>query len=196
MRKNNGHTLLELILGIAIAGMVLLAIYSNFLMGIRVYDRVRNDLVVEAQMILRQISSELRSAVLSPGTDSPFLLTGQPDSVKFVIASFEKDCLQPSCRAGLWEVNYYLSPLQDTGSASLIREVVKIHDDKRSRESTKEQLSKNIRMLRFTYFDGATWIDAWGDTAKLPRAVRLELSLSSQDKAKSQEVVSLIIGMP
>jgi hypothetical protein len=99
------------------------------------------------------------------------------------------------------EVSYYLEKDPKTDQLGLWRRRDPSPDDDPLDGGTREEIVRNVRGLKFTFYDGYEWFDEWGDPtgrrrkgqgsllessnlAGLPEAVRITLSVAPEVKSK------------
>jgi type II secretion system protein J len=191
-----GFTLLELVLSVAITGIVLLTIYSSFSLGLRVWERVRNGIERDAQRIIAQLSRDLRSAYLSAEKNSNLKFVGSTTSINFITVASLRHNFSDSGEYDLREVGYYLGTKPHKNSYSLIYRTDLTPDDNIFKGDQLSELSRQVESLKFAYYDGKSWQKAWNSSEHLPQAVHISLGLKSRSQSSSSEIFSTIVDMP
>jgi prepilin-type N-terminal cleavage/methylation domain-containing protein len=182
IRKSSGFTLLEIILAMAILGMMSLAIYR----------------FVQSNLIAAQASSQERAAEapygglrdllteqwqsLPPGRGA---LSGEP----FKLNDRQRDEVRWRCSAGPGLLTRYapgefivflrLRPEREKSDQLDLGLLRKPADDTSvgSEYESWVPLIKNVHSLQIRYFEPRlnTWVDRWADSARLPRLVKLTI---------------------
>jgi prepilin-type N-terminal cleavage/methylation domain-containing protein len=193
IRNRSGFTLLEIILAVAILGMMALAIYrfvQSNLIAIRVssdataadaqYDGLRDLLTAQWQN-------------LAPGNGA---LLGEPLKVE----DRSRDEIRWTCGAGPGLLTRY-APGDFIVTLRLQRESEKSdrlnlgflrnpkNDEATAESETWVPLIKNVNSLQIRYFDPRlnSWLDRWGDNLTLPRLVKM--TIGRTDGAPPWEVI-------
>ena len=183
--KSLGFTLLEIILAMAILGMMSLAIYRF----------VQSNLI--AVYTSSQVSaaeapySELRDLLIEQWQSLPQgrgALTGEP----FKLNDRQRDEIRWKCSAGSGLLTRYalgefmallrLRPESEKGDQLDLGLLRKPAGDAGigPEYETWVPLIKNVRSLQIRYFEPRlnSWVDRWSDTARLPRLVKLTIGRS------------------
>ncbi len=197
MTRRAGHTLLELLLAVAISGLVLTAVYSSLSLGLKVFRRAKGEVSVEAQTILDKLSQHLRSAYLFPDTKSDLIFLGSPQSLRFTATA----PLRPSAGSGdeesLMMVRYYLVPSGKQGlSALMLSARPRTRAPEEESAPPAQTLSDAIANLKIDYFDGENWSDFWNSSQQLPRSVRLSLMMKKDPRDDFSRPFSTVIDLP
>ncbi len=195
MRRNHynekGLTLLELVLALAISGLVLVILSSAMFMGIRSEEKAaqRSELSQKIRAINERITWLIRGAYPFARTSEDgriLYFDGKDDSIGFVTTSTFKGKRSLEDRAGLKWVNIYL----DDNSLKIKEKVffVKdVFDDSGGKEYT---LFNDISDIRFEYFDvdsedrEDSWKEEWDPKEReaLPAAVKVRITIIHRDE--------------
>jgi prepilin-type N-terminal cleavage/methylation domain-containing protein len=191
-----GFTLVELMLAVAILGMVLVMLAGSFHAVASGKVQAENRLAVDqtARAILAQIADEIRGAVQTPMVSSRVLLIGyghMQDGVP--LDSISVSTLDPSHRRALEgfgaedTITYTTSPnphhpgwqllLRSQSSSLLISGAA-------GNANAAVVIAANVLSLHFRYFDGSNWGESWNSQslppgASLPAEVSIELVMAS-----------------
>ena len=179
-RVSTAFTLLEILLAVAILGMMSLAIY-RFVQSNMLSLRLSNEAAAaDARYAgLRDLlTAQFQS--LSPGTGA---LSGEPlklnersrDEVRWICGAGPG--LLTRYAAGDFTVSMRLQP-QDKKSDRLDLGLLRNPKDDTSISNAQESwvpLLENVQTLQIRYFDSRlnTWVDRWTDTVTLPRLVKV-----------------------
>lgn len=213
--SQKGFTLLELLLAVAIFGIVLAAINTVFFGALRLRNKTTQAIeeALPVQQTLALLKRDLQGLMV-PGTlAGPFQtsvaggLMEQQASTVFFTCTGAMDDLSPF--ADVQKVAYTLRNA-DTQTAG--RDLVRIVN--RNILATQEQpyeqwLMSGVESLQFSFYDGSTWKEFWdsttpdlatGRTNLLPRAIKVQLQLASNDgqvrKLPVEMVVPVVVEAP
>lgn len=191
-----GFTLLEVVLSVAITGVVLLTIYSSFHLCNRVGKRVGSKIDRDARAVLSQLSRDLRSAYLLAEKESNLKFAGSATSINFItVVSLRHNFSGPG-EYDLREVGYYLGPGPDEDIYSLIYRINLAPGKETPKVGEHRELTRLAKSLRFTYYDGRVWQKAWNSTEQLPEAVHVSIGLNSRADNSTSEIFSTIVDIP
>jgi prepilin-type N-terminal cleavage/methylation domain-containing protein len=190
-----GFTLVELMLAVALMGLIMAMIFGAFFAVIHSKADGEANMTAdeEGRAIIYQMSAELRGVVQTPIFPSAVLLVGEAhssggettDSVTF--ATLDVLHRRSLLGAGAEEiVAYSLEPSSRTRGEFLLAR------SQRSALLTSTQgahltapvvLSKRVRSLHLRYFDGTRWNESWNSRRMpalqaLPVAVSIELQMA------------------
>ena len=185
-----GFTLIEVILGISLmVGLMIAALrFHQYAGSLRetIIDEV--ELVSSERVLMTRLTKELRAARsdsvwgngLSGESDSiQMLTTALPGQSAWARESVTDDAAAPTLDTRI--VRYHLVQSEDEYGEIVVagisrREQVNVNKTKSEEgsDSTNSVMSTSLKFLRFKYWDGAAWTDAWtGDD--LPIAVEIVL---------------------
>jgi prepilin-type N-terminal cleavage/methylation domain-containing protein len=194
-RMTAGFTLLEIMLAVAILGLIMVMLAGSFhaIAGGRVQAENRLAVMDEGRTIMSDLCEELRGAVQTPLIPSRVLLMGQANMRNNApLDSIIVSTLDPSHRRALEgfgaedTVSYTAAPNPDHAGWFLLL---------RSQASSllgigvagdavaPVVLANNLLSLHIRYFDGNSWNEDWNSQSlppgrQLPRAVSVDLVLA------------------
>lgn len=200
IRKNRGFTLLEVMISVAILGVIMTLIWSSTSQSLRSKERVENrDMVFHAgRVALRKISDDLAVAFLIKKTATdPTVATasvaqlktffigenkGEQDAVKFTSLShlrlFAGAKESDQCRV-MYEV---IANEEDAGKYDLVRREDPWLDGTIEVKGKALTLVENIREFNLEYYDTRKedWVKEWDSDKidwrdRLPYAVRINI---------------------
>lgn len=190
----SGFTLLELLLAVAIFGVVLAAINTVFFSAMRLRNKTSS--AIEEALPVQQTLSLLKrdlQGLMVPGTIAGPLQTATVGGVMsqqggpvFYTCSAVLDDVSPF--GDVQKVTYALkNPTTQTVGRDLVR-LVERNILTNQEQPVEQWLMSGVENLRFSYYDGNTWKDVWdstfpdtvtGRTNLLPRAVKVQLLLAA-----------------
>ncbi len=185
--SQEGLTLLEVLVAVAILSIILGVIYSSFLGSSRTISRLEanEDVYQTAQPLLAMLTRELRGAYFDPvhvtgliGTDGE--ADGTPaDTLNFLTTSYPRE--RNSRTEEMAEIGYFFDVDSLTGKKRLMKSVDATVDFDFQSGGKIFLLTDQVNGLDLSYFDKSKqeWVNGW-DTAKrrrLPDLIRVELSV-------------------
>jgi prepilin-type N-terminal cleavage/methylation domain-containing protein len=195
-RYRAAFTLIEIMLAVAILGMVLLMLAESFhaVAGSKTHGESRIAVDQTARTILSQMSNELRGAVQTPFIASHVLLLGDARKEGGVpMDVFTVSTLDPGHRRSLEGfgpediVAYFTSPNPDHRGWFLLQRVQ--YSSLLSAPPTLEHaspvvLADNLVSLHIRYFNGDNWSESWDSHSlpagqALPAEVAIDLKIGS-----------------
>ena len=190
--RDQGFTLIEVLLALSIAALISLFLYETFISTSRVTEKIDQEREVyrEIRLTADQLTRELLSVYPSPsGRSQPLVFSGvhetgaegSTDSLSFyTMAHLHLVPNQPD--TDLTRVRYFLEKPLDGKWYQLSHEEAPHFLSTGSPE--KEVLIEKVKELTFRYFDGKAWQTEW-DSKKsnqtLPTAVKVSLVVIKQD---------------
>jgi general secretion pathway protein J len=190
-----GFTLLELLLAVAIFGIVLAAINSVFFGALRLRNKTAT--AIEESLPLQQTLALMKrdlQGLMIPGTLAGPLQTtlntgamGQQGSPVFYTCTGAMDDMSPF--ADVQKVAYTLRAPETTQTPG--RDLVRVVNRNilaTQEEPIEQWLMSGVENLQFSFYDGNTWKEYWdttvpdlvtGRTNVLPRAVKVQLLMAS-----------------
>ena len=175
-RNDAGFTLVELLVVTAMMSVVALAIYATFANGIKIWQRINQDIPEEElNIFFDKFSSDIRNSIKF----STISFLGQDNTARFATL-VNSSHLQ---RRTVGEVVYLYDPQAET----LTREQLDYADVYLHGNGETNQSLKHIRSLNFSYYfyDPETKKYLWSDETKkseLPLAVKIELDIGNDKK--------------
>jgi prepilin-type N-terminal cleavage/methylation domain-containing protein len=169
MKKNKGLTLIELVMVIAMTSIISLALYSTFSSGIKIWQKVNTVIPNEdLSIFFDKFTTDLRNSLKFTGIK----FSGTDTNVGFATLV---NSLTMNMRT-VGEVIYRY----DSNKETLVRSLRDFSQVYTNDEGSSQQLSKNIKSLKFLYYTFDTerkeyvWQEDWLD-GEFPLAVRIEL---------------------
>ena len=202
--SERGFTLLELLVAVAILGMIMAMIWAAFYRTAESKEYVEkgNEVYESAHIAVERMAREISMAFIAPGTvdegnftqfigSDKQMDTYPADELTFTSLSHQRYALNVR-ESDQNEINYYLLQDPETQQKNLMyREKTYIDKDHTS-GGVAYELCPDVLALDFQYWDGEEWKAEWDSTtmqenqAKLPRAVQITLVLKGPD---NREVV-------
>lgn len=189
-------TLIEIMLAVAILGMVLLMLAESFhaVAGSKVHGENRIAIDQAARTILSQMSNELRGAVQTPFIASRVILLGNARKEGGApMDTFTVSTLDPGHRRSLEgfgpedTVAYVTTPNPDHRGWFLLKRIQ--YSSLLTKPPTLENsspvvLANNLISLHLRYFDGTNWRESWDSTSlaagqALPAEIAIDLKMGS-----------------
>ncbi|HVN88689.1 MAG TPA: prepilin-type N-terminal cleavage/methylation domain-containing protein [Candidatus Binataceae bacterium] len=189
-----GFTLLELMVAVAILGLIMVTLAGSFHAIAAGKTQAENRLAAEqqARSILWQISNEIRGAVATPNLPSHVLMIGRGQMQNNVpLDSLTMSTLDPGHRRSIEGfgpediVAYSASAgLGRRGQFSLARSQASGLSLSGLARNSSVVLTNSLLSLHFRYFDGNIWTESWNSQAlppgrQLPQAVSIDLAVAS-----------------
>jgi len=174
-----GFTLIEIVVALALAGLVSLILLQGVRFTATAYDRLarhadRLDDRFSLETLLRHA---LATAVSLPAIGREAGFTGQPERLSFVTVADDG-------AAGLFRVELTVAGTPPGGQLILTRRLAVAFADPQLQQSV---LARNLRALRLAYFgtvnpaDTPEWHDRWEGVAYPPQLVRIILDTAGDD---------------
>lgn len=190
--KNEGFTLLELLVAVAMFAIIALALHSVFFGALRLRERAHGTFETRLQKdaVMEMIRKDLASTVAPVGILAG-ALTGEKggtdgqrlDRLEFHTATGSVDDSSPW--GDIQRVEYALVEPDTPGDQNewhLVRNTTRNLLAPTEQEPEQQRLLRNISSLWLEYYDGEQWQDSWDSTAReneLPLAIRLQLQFLS-----------------
>lgn len=162
-----GFSLLELLVALALLGIIGAGLASAIRLGTQTYSRAQALETDGIQAAMRAQMRRLLSEATSPNLLTPFpkSFRGSAQELSFVTLAplgFARDA------AGL-RVSLALE------NSALMATLEPFDEDGTAQQQYRSELAKEVETLSISYFADDTWQDSWDNTATLPQLVRIEL---------------------
>lgn len=169
--NKTGFTLIELLIVTVLLAVVSLAIYATFNNGIRIWQKVNEQVLQEdLDVFFEEFTLDLKNAFKF----SPFNFLGEEDRFEFITLVNS----QKMHKNTVGKVSYFYDPQSKT----ITKTSWDFNQIYEGSSGMTQQLARNVGALKFQYYfyDEGTkeylWFDQWSKEG-LPLAVRVELSL-------------------
>lgn len=175
-RNKKGFTILELLIGLAIAAIVMLAIYGIFILTYRTYLGQESiaDIQEDLRIAIEQMTREMRMAGLKLASYNsltptpPSIEEASPTRFRFTAGDMEKDGTQDRIEYSFENGNLMRTFQEYTGGAW-----------QPPQSQAKQVIARNILSLNFRYFDVSnSEIFPGTDTTLTEQVRRVEISLT------------------
>jgi len=180
---SRGFTLIEILVALAVASLLLLAVYGAFSPLARARDQVEKSEATyhQARVLFDRLGRELRSIPLNKLPNEQ-LLSGGSDERGRPFLQLVSSAATPlgGVPGGVANLSYRLAedPLGENGALALFR-------SEQPRQEVQEadlgqRLISGVKSFQPRFFDGSTWFDSWSaGNSGLPQAVEINLVLSN-----------------
>ncbi|MDP3142735.1 MAG: prepilin-type N-terminal cleavage/methylation domain-containing protein [Candidatus Omnitrophota bacterium] len=184
-KRNRGFTLIELLIVASILAVVMLAIYSSFISGLRLWQRSQNLSQIQRKVIigLEKISSQVRQSIDFP--DIGFNGTKTKFSFPLIIREKDEDRVKEEIAKVTFEF--------DAEHKSLIRSAERYQDillEGDGKKVSAQVLIPRIEEANFSYyyFDDSKpdpWKEEWKpeEGVAIPMAVKITIRTKDGNKA-------------
>ncbi|MBA7479734.1 hypothetical protein ES707_15170 [subsurface metagenome] len=190
IKNSSGFTLIELVVAIAILGIIVTVIYSSFTSVVALITRSDNtdESFQLARVVFDRIGRDFlcfyrhdSTTVFLHAVDD-FTSGYDNDRIDFLTASYIPGPSDPPA-GDVIEVGYFLDPDE---SGILIRRVDITPDKKPEQGGYLIPIADNVAGFDVEYFDGEEWYSEWGEERKklLPKALRITLSIKEDFMTK------------
>lgn len=214
-RNDSGFTLMEVLIAIAILGIVMAIVYGSFVQTRRVIARAEGavDELRGIRVAFIRMAWDISMAFRSDNNEGTFFVGtdnysgGYPDdSIDFTTYANQRR-VRDVRESDQMEVGYYLrrgfgiitSPLEEEGQgeeeAVLMKREKKRIDTNPMYGGKTYELSENIAGLNFRYLDQGAWLDSWDSrvTNTIPEAVEITITVKeSRGVERSYRTVAAI----
>jgi type II secretion system protein J len=195
-----GFTLLEILLALAVSGIVLSVVTTVYFSALQLRNRTAQSFddalpLQHAVMVMKRdlaallppggtLSGELQS---TPGSESMssmnLFANGQQVSPLLHTATGFIDDYTPF--ADVQKVAYFL--VDPTNSYALGRDLIRVVSGNLLPATTDESSSRwlmgGVESMYFQFYDGTAWLDTWDSTtsSNLPMAIKIQLALATDE---------------
>lgn len=202
MSKRNSFTLLEMLVAMAILGVVMAVLYTSFRGGTSSWTAgdARSQRCQNARAVLEIMSRDLKQAFTMSGTNLQLQGTNNTwtdgatvrtaDSIYFTSASNYPNA---SGEYDLCEVGYYL--------ITTARSLYRLEDDSIDPDLTDgsgAEIGLHVIGLDLRYHDGSSWSSngTYTKSATLPKAVEITLTVEDEDQIETPRDFKTIVYIP
>ena len=195
-----GMTLIELLMAIAIAGLLALVafmVYSSVLKTIQA-QTLRHNTSLPAVKALDVLNRDLTcSMILFGESNAPFLLNSGTDGKTTTQLCFttgipgSSDTLR---HYEIYRVCYMLRSANDKAVYSLVRQYRPFRVSLSDENVLEEELVKNVKMFQVEVFDGDKWTNQWGTKPDdgIPCVARVTIDIGHDDHRQTIQSEVLI----
>jgi general secretion pathway protein J len=207
-RRDAGFTLIEILLAMAIFGLVLTAIYASWTAILRA-SKVGLEAASEAQrerVAIRTIEEAL-TASRSFAADLPhygFVAENGSEAVLSFVARLPKSFPRSGKFGDLdvRRVSFSVESGQDSSRQLVLRQTPIFMDFDEDEKEHPLVLAKYVKELQLGFWDTRTgdWADEWNQTNSLPRLMKITLRLTSPNQgygySQTREEVTRLVSLP
>lgn len=173
MRRNRSFTLIELVIVTAMLSVISLALYSTFSNGIKIWQKVNQNIPTEdVDIFFEKFTSDLRNSLKMTGIS----FVGEEDKVEFATLVNSQKLQKTTVGEIKYRFNY--------GKGEIVRQKMDYSDIYNGEGGLGETLLQNVKSVKFQYYIYDTekqrylWQDEWVKQG-LPLAVRVEVELKN-----------------
>lgn len=191
MTRLKGFTLLELLIGLALLGFVLVLLFSGFRLASDSWDAVdsRSSRTTDDQIaraFVRRVISQLQPMRWKRALDQPLAFIGEPDRLSAIVPVSGQ-----AGHGGLKVIELLADSAGGAhGSTNLVLRQAPLRYDSASfadglAEVEAHKILGGVGNLRFSYFgpprkgEPPQWFDSWPNREDLPQLVRVNLDSGS-----------------
>ncbi|MDP8222169.1 MAG: type II secretion system protein GspJ [Candidatus Lernaella stagnicola] len=169
--RRAGFTLLEVLIAIAILGMIVGLIYGSFAATVDSKEKIEtgNEIYHEARWAMSKLEDDLGAAFVSKNRNSKSVFLGLTsdgpggmpmDELHF--ASFNHVKFNPQAReSDQAEVSYFVAENPETGTLTLYRREDATPDEDNTAGGEFYELCEHVLAFDLAYYDGFEWIEEW-----------------------------------
>jgi len=198
LRGDRAFVLFEVILAVAIGGLVFLVLMNGFSSVTQGYRRILSAPDARVRLFAALLGEDLRSAYKEggrqeggqeeDGQEAVFSFTARPVEVCFVRTRPLGSRAEVDVADGLIRVCYGWSS-SAAGEGKLTRRVYS-RSAGAGAPDRERVLLEGLAAMRWNYYDGMQWSAAWGSAERLPRLVRVVFSIvRERGRLKNYETV-------
>lgn len=196
--QRSGFTLLEMLVALALMGVLAAGLYMSLWTGLRAQRSVQAALepVRAAGLALQFVSHGLGSALPPTGVlAGPFVgqdVTDSGDGNENDTMTWFAAAGQPAQGASdIVKLTLAITSVENTGERVLSLGQVRNLLAPTEQEPTQEVLCRGAVSLNLRYFDGSDWVDEWDSTGHddtLPAAVEVAIEIERDAKGQTETV--------
>ena len=187
IKRNDGFTLIEMLVASAVASVILVMVYSAYASIIRSVNqgKIASQYYEEINLVLRRIDSDLLNAYWNETAKNINFISemeGNSSRLNFVTGEFKNNRMILTVKdnfpsSDIHEVGYYLKRDNKTGKYNLIRRNEIHYDSSPLDGGVEEAIFKNVESLKFDFKYRSDWTDTWDsrDKKRLPSGIKTTL---------------------
>lgn len=185
--KNDGFTLIEMLVATAVSSVILVMVYTAYSSIIRTVNqgKIASEYYEKINLVVRRIDSDLMNAYWFENFKNVnFISTleGASSRLNFVTCEYKSNRMILSITnsfpsTDIHEVGYYLKTDNKTGKYNLIRRTEVFYDNSPLEGGFEEIILKNIISIKFDFKYRSDWIETWDSREKkrLPSGIKTTL---------------------
>lgn len=187
INKNDGFTLIEMLVATAVSSVILVMVYSAYASIIRSVNqgKTASRYYEEVNMVLRRIDSDLLNAYWNESAKNINFISeieGSSSRLNFVTGELKSNRMILTVKdnfpsSDIHEVGYYLKRDNNTGKYNLIRRSEIHYDSSPLDGGVEEVIFKNAESVKFDFKYRSDWTDTWDsrDKKRLPSGIKTTL---------------------
>lgn len=203
MDTNNGFTLMEVLIAIAILAIVLSTVYESFVQTRKAIGKTEASIeeLRGVRAAFSRIMQDISMAFLVKDNDSTFFTgkddysEGYPsDSIDFT--SYGNRIRNKDAKeSDQAEIGYYLKRGNE-GGAVLMKRIKKRIDASPGYGGDSFEITEDIVGINFRYLDNDSWVDSWDSSVNktIPQAV--EITIIVKDSSGNEKTFKSIAEIP
>lgn len=188
--KQRALTLVELLIASTIFVLVMTTVYSAFHTGIFGFRDIEENLDIHqtARQVLERIVLDLRNIITYSAEETKF--KGDKNSLSFLT-------LVDKFSEGKMTRDYCSVSYNRKENKIMRLELLNKDSLKQESDTEPEELASRIKELQFSYAviekdtQQLKWLDLWEDTAALPAAVKVKISIGPKRKEEFERTIFL-----
>jgi len=186
-RKNEGFTLIEMLVATAVSSVILVMVYTAYSSIIKSVNqgKVASQYYEEINMILRKMDSDLLNAFWNDTSKNIHFISsmdGDSSRLNFVTGEYKSNRMTLSVKESfpttdIHEVGYYLKMDNKTGKKNLIRRTEVHYDNLPLEGGSEEIIFKNVESIKFEFKYRNDWSNTWDtrEQKRLPSGIKTTL---------------------
>ena len=195
-RPNSAFTLIEMLVALALIGILATALYSSLHIGFDARSRAEASIapVRTATLALELLRRDTASALPPTGILAGAFIGADgtaedsaEDADALELCSAGEDLERGG--QGIRKLEFLLIPSEDGLDSTLVRRVTANLLAPVAPDPYEEVLCRHVVSLNLRYFDGAAWLDAWDSTLQdnaLPLAIEASIQIRTPDSTQAE----------